>query len=528
MTRNRPAFLFSIVLLLVVLAEAAGQSRQDGDSLLLKGFLVEGGRLNVVDGDVQRIDSSGATTALKSNQTIESGDLIQSGASGRAEILLHPGYYLRLDHNTRISLLDLSPDNLKLKLWTGAAILEVASSEIAAMMDRVKNWRAMSYEPVSFLTPGAEYLTASGGCFRLKVDASGNSELRVVKGFAFVNGSRIEAGKSVSVSEGRLELTSASESVEDPFESWSRQRAKGLVKANQSLSKAHWYKQVRSDRAYVLIKDPEDAERAKERLTVSADTGVTVLVENAVVSGTADSAWRKLKSGERLTNGDRVRTAVESRAEIHVYANCFLFLEGDTEIVYRETEGQIVVDLIKGSAIAILEPDREAAELAVLTLAANKVEHKISERGNYRLNVTAGVKPELLVYEETTRVPHREMKKSRSTSQLQDEMPLKKLTGDSFDVWSYRRSKLRVIRGFNRFFGPSGGMWYLLESTGEHTFVPAVWEYSSPYGGTYSIRFAQNDSFLRSRRNRRVDPLDKPGRNRPLDPLDPDPKPMRP
>lgn len=133
MTNESLRFLFPIVVTLFVLAHAAtvtGQSQQSVDRELLKGFLVKGGRPNLIEGNVQLINASNSVMALKSNQTFENGDTIQSAASGRAEILLVPGYYLRLDHNTRISLLDLSPGNLKLKLWSGSAILEVINEMI--------------------------------------------------------------------------------------------------------------------------------------------------------------------------------------------------------------------------------------------------------------------------------------------------------------------------------------------------------------------------------------------------------------
>jgi hypothetical protein len=80
-----------------------------------------------------------------------------------------------------------------------------------------------------------------------------------------------------------------------------------------------------------------------------------------------------------------VRTEPESRAEIHVCPNCFLFLEADTEIVYREAEGQVTVEMIKGSTIAILDPDPGTREPAVLTVVFDKTEHRISEKGNYRV-----------------------------------------------------------------------------------------------------------------------------------------------
>lgn len=493
---TKSALISIASLILVFSSVVTGQSSQQaGDSEILKGFLVEGKRPNFIEGDVKLIRGSD-TAALTLDQTFENGDMIRAAASGRAEILLVPGCYLRLDHNTRIELLDLSPDNLKLKLWSGSAILEVAIIDLLRGNEWEEQRKQLSYEPVSLLTPTAQYLIASGGSYRLEVDDKGNSELSLLKGIAFVNGSRIDSGMTASAVGGRVILTSAVKPRDD-FDNWSRQRSKRLVKANHALEKSHWYKKVRSDRAYVSIKDPEDASRAKERLTVSAETGVVGIVEDALVSGAETPAWRKLQTSERLTNGDRVRTAIESRAEIHVYPTCFLFLEGDTEIVYRDVEREVTVEIIKGSAIAILVSDAGATEAAVLTIVAGKSEYRLSEKGNYRINMRTGAKPELMVYVGPTRVASSEAVKSKTT---QPETMLKKMTGDSFDVWAYRRTRLHEIRGFRRYFGPLGGMWCLVESTKEYTFVPAVVEYLSPYGGTYSTTYGEPSLFFHRRR----------------------------
>jgi hypothetical protein len=255
---------------------------------------------------------------------------------------------------------------------------------------------------------------------------------------------------------------------------------------------------VRSNRAYLSITDPEDAARAKERLTVSAETGVIGIAEDALVTGVETPAWRKLNASERLTNGDRVRTAVDSRAEIHVFATCFLFLEGDTEIVYREVDGQVAVEVIRGSAIAILgASDAGAKEAAELTIVADKSEYRLSDRGNYRIDVRAGAKPELLVYVGPTRVPTSAVPKSKK---IRAETMLKKITGDSFDVWAYRRSRLLDVRDFRRYLGPYGGMWCLEESTRQYTFVPAVVEYRSPYGGTYTTTYGEPSLYFQRRK----------------------------
>ena len=507
---NKSVLSIRIASLVLILSfVVTGQSSQQaGDSVLLKDFLVEGKRPNLIEGDVQHLRGS-YTAALTLNHTFENGDMIQSSDSGRAEILLVPGCYLRLDRNTRIGLLDLSPDNLKLKLWSGSAILEVAIIDMLPGNEWEEPRRQLSYEPVSLLTPTTQYLIASGGSYRLNVDGKGNSELSLLKGVAFANGSRIDGGMTASEAGGKVMLTSGLKAPDD-FDSWSRQRGQALVKANHALKKSEWHKKVRSNQAYLLITDPEDPSRARERLTVSAETGVVDLVEDALVSGVETPAWRRLETSERLTNGDRVRTAVESRAVIHPYPTSFLFLDGDTEIVYRDVEGQVAVEIIKGSAIAIMVPVAGATEVAVLTIVADKTEYRISETGNYRIDVRTGAKPELMVYVGPTRVAISELAKNKK---IQPETMLKKLTGDSFDVWAYRRSRRSEVRGFRRYFGPLGGMWCQVESTREYTFVPAAVEYRSPYGGAYSTTYAEPSSFFQRRRtNPHVDPLIPPER----------------
>ncbi len=511
----RPALinksLLSISLVLIFPFVVAGQTSKAGDSVILKDFLVEGKRPNFIEGDVKHLRSS-ETAALTLEHTVENGDMIQTGDSGRAEILLVPGCYLRLDRNTRISLLDLSPDNLKLKLWRGSAILEVAIIDMLPGNEWEEQRRQLSYEPVSLLTPTAQYLVASGGSYRFKVDDKGNSELSLLKGLAFVDGSRVDSEMTASAAGGKVTVTAGIKPADD-FDSWSSQRGKALVKANHALKKSQWHKKVQSNEAYLLITDPEDPSRAKERLTVSAATGVVGFVEDALVSEAKTPAWRRLETDEHLSNGDRVRTAVESRAEIQVYPTSSLFLDSDTEIVYREVDRQVAVEIIKGSAIAILAPDTRATEVPVLTLIAGKSEYTISEKGNYRIDIRAGTKPELMVYAGPTRVASSELIKSKKT---EPETMLKKLAGDSFDVWATRRSRLREIRGFRRYFGPLGGMWCLVESTREYTFVPAVVEYRSPYGGTYSTTYGEPSLFFQRRRPNplgdRLPPLERPMR----------------
>jgi len=65
-----------------------------------------------------------ANIRVRAGQEFADGDTVQVGNEGHVEILLNPGYYLRLFNNTRARLVDLSPGNLKIKLLSGSAIVE--------------------------------------------------------------------------------------------------------------------------------------------------------------------------------------------------------------------------------------------------------------------------------------------------------------------------------------------------------------------------------------------------------------------
>ncbi len=161
-----------------------------------------------------------------------------------------------------------------------------------------------------------------------------------------------------------------------------------------------------------------------------------------------------------------------------------------------------------------MAPAAEATEAAVLTIVADKTEYKIFEKGNYRINIVTSAKPELMVYVGPTRVAIGELVK---TNKPQPDTMLKKITGDSFDVWAYRRSRLLDVRGYRKYFGPFGGMWCFVESTRQYTFVPAALDYRSPYGGAYSTAYGEPRLFFQRRRpNPPGDPLPLP--DRPLRP----------
>src|ERR1051326_2839408 len=108
--------LVSIMLALSAPGLTMSQTRDNGAaaSRNVPGFERTGNLINVVEGE-NRCLCGNRPMVLSAGQKVAAGDVIETGA-GRTEILLKPGYFLRLSNQTIARLLDLSPSNLKIEL----------------------------------------------------------------------------------------------------------------------------------------------------------------------------------------------------------------------------------------------------------------------------------------------------------------------------------------------------------------------------------------------------------------------------
>src|SRR5262245_44285503 len=124
------AHKFALVILLLTLGvSAAAQNststvpKRPGEHVNVKGFRQEGGLVNVVAGEANLLNQNGLEQTLKAQQQFEAGDEIQVATKSYVELLLNPGTYLRLAPNTRVKVLSLAPENLKMSLLSGSLIL---------------------------------------------------------------------------------------------------------------------------------------------------------------------------------------------------------------------------------------------------------------------------------------------------------------------------------------------------------------------------------------------------------------------
>lgn len=183
------------------------------------------GGVNYISGDVKMTRKDTTETLLVSTQdTLENGDQIQTGPDGRAEILLNPGSYLRLSENSILELTDTSFDSLRVKLRSGAAIVEVAGDD-----DELA--------PVELKIADAIVLFDKKGVYRVDYREPAIATIRIQKGLARINGDEIGDGKEIVIDRGKIIGTGKFDKKEqDSFDLWSATRAERLAEANKKLS----------------------------------------------------------------------------------------------------------------------------------------------------------------------------------------------------------------------------------------------------------------------------------------------------
>src|SRR5581483_5448978 len=82
------------------------------------------GTLNFVEGQAS-IQNQPLSPKSVGSADLEAGQTISTG-NGRAEILLTPGVFLRLDHNSAVKMISPDLTNTKVQLEKGRAEVEVA------------------------------------------------------------------------------------------------------------------------------------------------------------------------------------------------------------------------------------------------------------------------------------------------------------------------------------------------------------------------------------------------------------------
>jgi len=213
---------FSLIGLLIVAAGiAAGQDKTvrsiAGDKWLITA---EAGGVNHVEGDVNILRLAGKSGRLMKGDSVDVGDRVSTGTSGRAEILLNPGSYLRIAGDSEFEFKTTALEDLRLKVNKGNAIFEVFATN---------DFR------VAVEAPKAKIDLVESGVYRIDVQADGTSRLEVWKGKAEVDGTKVKSGRFATSGEGTVAAAKFDRDDKDEFELWSRDRAKDLAKSNSDL-----------------------------------------------------------------------------------------------------------------------------------------------------------------------------------------------------------------------------------------------------------------------------------------------------
>lgn len=206
------------------------------------------GFVNRADGIVHvlRHDSEDGKAGRASLGTqLRDGDQLSTDANSRAEILLNPGSYLRLDENTEVRAVNTSFSETRFELLKGSAIVEIG--------------QVNKKEPIEIVTPNGSLALAKESTL-IRVDAKTAATWVAVRqgeiylgprmtALAEQGSAKIKRGKLVRLMGGneKPELAKVDKDAVDNFDAWSFNRAQTLVAANlsslrqNSLLSGGWY-----------------------------------------------------------------------------------------------------------------------------------------------------------------------------------------------------------------------------------------------------------------------------------------------
>lgn len=200
----------------------AQNSRTDSKVAEMYVISAKAGGVNFTEGTVSVVRAGGKTASLIKGDNVEIGDKVITGTEARAEILLNPGSYIRLAPNSEFEFITTSLDDLKLKLTKGSAMLEVfADKEYSVLVN----------------TPNTQFVVIKTGVYRVDVLSETSSRLEVSEGRAMANTMEVKSGRAATVINGETSVEKFDRGNKDELETWSKNRAKELVRMNQSLER---------------------------------------------------------------------------------------------------------------------------------------------------------------------------------------------------------------------------------------------------------------------------------------------------
>ncbi|HKG61948.1 MAG TPA: FecR domain-containing protein [Pyrinomonadaceae bacterium] len=457
----------------------------------IEGFIA-GIRANAVKGDViyQRGDGK---FPLESGLRLEQGDFIRSGKDSYAELLLQPGNFLRVGADTELKIFSDQHDKMRLNLDKGSIVIELLSRDNAGFSRYLID---EATELIRVITSNAEVFINRPGIFRINTTAGGRTEVVVREGEAAINGFRVKKKRRAITANESVTVSEIDTRIEDDFDTWSRERAAQLVQANKSLKKKEpWAKRLKKGETEIEVPDESDNDNARGRV-ISARPGTVNFVEDGVEFGRAKE-WQPLTEQTLLEPGDKLRTNVNSLAELVLFPDTHLRVDTSSEVLLEQLSGDaIALKVVRGSMIIdVAHFDRKQAPEIIIGGSSTLV--AINDNGNYRVDGnTVTVREGKVMFHDRSIGGCKRI--DGDTISDCDKKPV-----DNFDRWSQHRGEGELYNGratvatatylarLRRSRFRSAGFWYQEPGQTTYTFVPFTSQlFRSPYGGNYSTAFA--------------------------------------
>lgn len=488
MSNYRRTLLLLLTLATLVMHITAQDQEEQLDNI---PAILSGLRVNVVEGDVVYARENGKFD-LEADHELKQADTLRTGSHGRAELLLQPGNLLRIGGDTECQFVDDRYDRLKFLLNKGTLSFELLKNDwedTSNFFDSLKH----GFELIRVITPNAEIFITQPGIFRINTDGD-RTELIVRRGEALIDGRRVKEKRAATAARGSVNIAEIDKKTEDAFDAWGRERSDKLVATNHSLKKdAPWAKK-KEGRETMVDMPASDQHGGNHPRVVSARPGNVNFVELGVEFSSANKTWQELTEKTQLEAGDKLRTSRHSFAELTMFPDLYLRVDGESEVLFEQLSNEAIgFKVLRGSAI--LEVARfDRKELPEISISGPLTTAVVAEEGNYRINARP-ITDEIIVRKGKVLLRERSIGSCRIISGGNTAECDRKVT-DNFDVWSQHRGEgqhfdgvvmaTRLAQMRRRRF-KNTGFWYPHPTQGQYTFVPFYSTYfRSPYGGTYS------------------------------------------
>lgn len=463
-----------------------------GQDESVEGFIA-GIRANAVKGDViyQRGDGK---FSLESGLKLEQGDFVRSGKDSYAELLLQPGNFLRVGADSELELFSDQHDKMRLKLNRGSIVIELLSRDNGGFSRYLID---EATELIRVITSDAEVFISHPGIFRINTTAGGRTEVVAREGETAMNGFRVKKKRRAVTANESVTVSEIDTKIEDDFDAWSRKRARQLVQANKSLKKKEpWAERFKKGETEIEAPDESDSDNARGRV-ISARPGTVNFVEDGVEFLRAAKEWQPLTETTQLEAGDKLRTRVNSLAELVLFPDTHLRIDASSEVLLDQLSSDVIaLKVVRGSMILdVAHFDRKQAPQIVI--GGSSTSAAINDDGNYRVDGdTITVREGKVMFHERSIGDC-----SRIAGEAISECDKKRV--DNFDLWSQHRGEGELYNGrgtvatatylarLRRARFRSAGFWYQEPGQTTYTFVPFTSQlFRSPYGGNYSTAFA--------------------------------------